>query len=395
MSGPLDGVRVLDFSCFQQGPYASVMLAALGAEVWKVERRDGGDPGRRLDVGPDGFSRYFEAHNRGKRSLTLDISGDAGREVALRLGERVEVVMENFRPGVMERLGLGYGAFRARNAGVIMLSASAFGAEGPLARRPGYDVTGQAMGGLMTLLSRGADAEPTTLPGGFADQVGAMQACVAVLAALLARERTGQGQHVDVSLLGSQIDLQAVYLTGFLHDGAQPFQRRRRTPTFTFYCAGDGRWLVIGVIDPRTWQALCRAMELPELLDDDRFQRGRARLENSDALEAILEERFAQADRESWLRRLEEADIPSAPVNDYAAVTGEEQAWRNGYFAKVRHPEFGSINVPGVPWRFSATPATASAAAPEPELGADAESILQEAGYSEAEIAGLRDADMI
>lgn len=164
MSGPLDGVRVLDFSCFQQGPYASVMLAALGAEVWKVERRDGGDPGRRLDVGPDGFSRYFEAHNRGKRSLTLDISGDAGREVALRLGERVEVVMENFRPGVMERLGLGYGAFRARNAGVIMLSASAFGAEGPLARRPGYDVTGQAMGVLMTLLSRGADAEPPPCP---------------------------------------------------------------------------------------------------------------------------------------------------------------------------------------------------------------------------------------
>lgn len=393
MAGPLDGVRVLDFTRFQQGPYATVMLADLGAEVWKVEARGGGDPGRNVDVGADGFCRYFEAHDRGKRSITLDVREEAGREVALRLAEGVDVAVDNFRPGVMDRLGLGYEALKGRNPRIIVAAASAFGAAGPLAAQPGYDVIGQATGGVMRLQSRDAEAEPVTMPGGFADQVGAMQLCVAVLAALLARERSGEGQRVEVSLLGSQIALQSVYLTGFLHDGQQPHHRHRRTPTFTFYRAGDGAWLVIGVIDQRNWEALCRALDLEGLIGDERFLGPRERMEQRAALEAILEQRFAGRDRAQWLVALSAADVPNAPVNDYAAIAGEEQAWANGYFATVEHPEFGEIRVPGVPWRFGGTPAGVAGVAPT--LGADTDAILEATGYSAAEIAGLREAEVI
>jgi CoA:oxalate CoA-transferase len=391
--GPLDGIRVLDLTRFQQGPYATVMLADLGAEIWKIEARGTGDPGRQVDVMPDGFGRYFEAYDRGKRSITLDTRTDAGSDVALRLAEQVDVVVDNFRPGVMDRLGLGDEALRARNAGIIIASASAFGADGPLAGRPGYDVIGQAMGGVMTLQAPDGEAEPVTMPGGFADQIGAMQLCVGVLSALLARERTGVGQRVDVSLLGSQIALQSVYLTGFLHNQEQPFSRRRRTPTFTFYQAADGRWLVIGVIDQRNWRALCTLLSLEELVEDARFVGPRERVQNSAALELILEEQFARRSRPEWLEALAAADIPNAPVNDYADITSEAQAWENGYFTEIEHPRHGAIKIPGVPWRFSETEAAASGAAPE--LGADTDAILREAGFSQGEIDGLRLADVI
>ena len=223
MSGPLEGYRILDLTRFQQGPYATVMLSDLGAEIWKVEP-PGGDPGRGVDSSPGEFNRYFEAHDRGKRSIVLNLRSDAGREVALRMAERVDAVIENYRPAVMDRLGLGYETLKALNPGIVMVSASAFGSLGPQAGEPGYDVIGQAMGGVMTLHAAGAGAEPVTLPGGFADQVGAMQACVALLAALLTRERNGGGgQQVDVSLLGSQIALQSVYLTGYMRTGEQQF----------------------------------------------------------------------------------------------------------------------------------------------------------------------------
>ena len=209
------------------------------------------------------------------------------------MAERVDAVIENYRPGVMDRLGLGYETLKALNPGIVMVSASAFGSLGPQAGEPGYDVIGQAMGGVMTLHAAGAQTEPVTLPGGFADQVGAMQACVAMLAALLTRERNGGGgQQVDVSLLGSQIALQSVYLTGYMRTGEQQFQRRRRTPTFSFYRASDARWFVLAVIDAKNWHALCGLLEQPEWEADERFRDAPARLRNSDTLEALLEVAF-------------------------------------------------------------------------------------------------------
>ena len=388
MAGPLEGYRILDFTRFQQGPYATVMLSDLGAEIWKVEP-PGGDPGRGVDSSPGEFNRYFEAHDRGKRSIVLDLRSDAGREVALRMAERVDAVIENYRPAVMDRLGLGYDTLKALNPGIVMVSASAFGSLGPQAGEPGYDVIGQAMGGVMTLHAAGAEAEPVTLPGGFADQVGAMQACVALLAALLTRERNGGGgQQVDVSLLGSQIALQSVYLTGYMRTGEQQFQRRRRMPTFTFYRASDGRWFVLAVIDAKNWHALCGLLEHPEWEADERFRDAPARLRNSDALEALLEAAFDRDDRAGWLRRLREVDIPCAPVNDYEAVAASEQVRVNGYITEVAD-ETGELQpVVGLPWRFSRTPGAVQGHAPL--LNADADAIMAECGYDTAQIEDLR-----
>ncbi len=390
MAGPLAGYRILDFTRFQQGPYATVMLSDLGAEIWKVEP-PGGDPGRGVDSTGEEFNRYFEAHDRGKRSIVLDLRSEAGREAALRMAAKVDAVIENYRPGVMERLGLGFETLREVNPAIVMVSASAFGALGPQAGEPGYDVIGQATGGVMTLHAANAEAEPVTLPGGFADQVGAMQACVAMLAALLERERNGQGargQQVDVSLLGSQIALQSVYLTGYLRTGEQSFHRRRRMPTFTFYQASDRRWFVLAVIDPRNWGALCRLLEHPEWEDDPRFCDAAARMANSDALEALLEEAFAQDDRDGWLARLREADIPCAPVNDYEALAASEQVWANGYLTELADEQGEMHRVVGMPWRFSETPGAVQGHAPK--LNADADAILAACGYAADEIAELR-----
>ena len=387
MQGPLAGYRILDFTRYQQGPAATVMLSDLGAEIWKVEQ-PGGDPGRQSDLGGDGFSSYFEAHDRGKRSIVLNLRKTEAQEAVLRMAEQVDGVIENYRPGVMERLGIGYRSLRERNPRLVMVSASAFGSVGPQVREPGYDVIGQATGGVMALQALGESEEPRTLPGGFADQVGAMQACVAMLAGLVARNDSGEGQHVDVSLLGSQIALQSAYLTGFLKTGQMPHMRRRRMPTFTFYQASDGLWLVIGVVDAKNWHALCALMGHPAWESDDRFATAAARLRNSDQLEELLEAGFASADRAEWLNRLREADIPSAPVNDYGDVQASEQVWQNGYLAEVEDPRYGSRQVTGLPWRFSKTPGAVQGRAPE--LNADADEILSQCGYSNAEIAALR-----
>ncbi|MCY3568850.1 MAG: CoA transferase [Chloroflexi bacterium] len=387
MAGPLHGYRILDFTRYQQGPFATVQLSDLGAEIWKVEP-PGGDPGRGSDLSTDGFSRYFEAHSRGKRSIVLNLREASAVNAVLTMAEHCDGVIENYRPGVMDRLGIGYETLSARNPRIVMVSASAFGSQGPQVGEPGYDVIGQATGGVMSLQALGDDAEPRTLPGGFADQVGAMQACIAMLAGLIAAKDSGHGQHVDVSLLGSQIALQSVYITGFLQDGQQPHMRRRRMPTFTFYQAADGRWLVIGVVDAKNWQALCELVRHPEWERDERFSTAPARLRHSAELEALLEDCFASADRDEWLRRLRAADIPSAPVNSYADVEASEQVWANGYLTEIPDPRYGTRRVTGLPWTFSETPGAVQGRAPE--LNADADSILSECGYSVDEIAALR-----
>ena len=390
MAGPLSGYRILDFTRYQQGPYATVLLSDLGAEIWKVEP-PGGDPGRGSERQADGFSAYFEAHDRGKRSIVLNLREPGAVEAALRLAARCDGVIENYRPGVLARLGLGYEALRAVNPQLVVVAASAFGAVGPQAGEPGYDVIGQATGGVMTLQALAEDgdaAEPRTLPGGFADQVGAMQACIAMLAGLLAAKESGEGQQVDVSLLGSQIALQSVYFTGFLHSGIQPRMRRRRMPTFTFYQCADDRWLVIGVVDAKNWRALCQLMGHEEWEADARFADAPSRLRHSAALEGLLEEQFAAADRDEWLQRLRGADIPSAPVNDYGEVAASEQVWLNGYLQEIEDARYGTRRVTGLPWQFSQTPAAIQGRAPE--LNADAAAILAECGYSDAEISQLR-----
>ena len=393
MSGPLTGIRVLDFTRLQQGPVATVMMAEMGAEIWKVEPREYGDLARQIEIVKMGISRAFEANSRGKQSITLDVRTDEGREIALRLGEQADVVVDNFRPGVMDRLGLGYEDYRKVNPQIIAASASALGGVGPQASRPGYDGIGQAVGGVMRVQSRGPDDEPRTIPGGMADSIGGLQLCVAILAALVARDRTGEGQFVETSLLGSQVHIQGRQLLGYTFGGGQHYERRRRAPLHTFYEARDGKWLMIVAATRDDWDKLCLVLEAEDLLHDPRFATPGDHAAHREELEAELEQRFARRPRHEWLERLDAADIANGPVQSHADLVEYEQAWANGYLASVDHPTLGKVTVHGTPWRFSATPAEVPEAAPE--LGADTDAILAAAGYDRDEIAAFRAAEVI
>ena len=394
MSGPLSGIRVLDFTRLQQGPVATVMMAELGAEIWKVEAREYGDLARQIEIVKLGISRAFEANSRGKQSITLDVRTDAGREIALRLGEHADVVVDNFRPGVMDRLGLGYEGYRQRNPQIIAASASALGGVGPQASRPGYDGIGQAVGGVMRVQSRGPDDEPRTIPGGMADSIGGLQLCVAILAALVARDRTGEGQFVETSLLGSQVHIQGRQLLGYTFGGGQHYERRRRAPLHTFYQAQGWQ-----VADDRRRDATatgtgCASRWRPRNCCTTRASRLPAttprtarslRPNSSSASRAVR----ATSGSNDWTP----PTSPTVPCSPHADLVEYEQAWANGYLASVDHPTLGKVTVHGTPWRFSATPAEVPAAAPE--LGADTDAILAAAGYNPDEIAAFRAAEVI
>ena len=234
MASAFSGVRILDFSRYQQGPFATVLLSDMGAEVIKVEE-PGGEPGRSTGLGADGFSAYFEAHNRGKKSITLNMREERAREVVRRLAPSCDVVLENYRPGVMERWGLGYDDLRQLKPDIILASASAWGRNGPWAERGGYDHAAQAFSGVMSEQGGGSAKTPQALIGGFADSIGAMMLAFGISTALVARERTGLGQHVDVSLIGAMLALQARLLTIYFGTGERIGFECRRSATYTHY----------------------------------------------------------------------------------------------------------------------------------------------------------------
>lgn len=393
MPGPLTGIRILDFTRYQQGPYATVMLSDLGADVIKVEERTNGDLGRALGRQPDGWCAYFEAHNRNKRSITIDSRTPKGREICHQLAATVDVVCDNFRPGVMQRLGLDYESLSKVNPRVITASASGFGTEGPNTYEPSFDVIGQGMGGIMVAQGGGPGCEPVNLIGGFADQVGAMVFALGITTAIIARELHGVGQHVDVSLLGSQIAVQNLPLQAFLRHGYQPVSEKKQNPLFTYYTGSDGKSLTIGILDPKWWPNLCRVLDREDLITDPRFIEPRDRHENRHDLIAELEASFARQPRDYWIPRLKEADVPCGPVNTYEEVAADSQVRANHYITDVEHPLFGPVAVPGSPIRMSKHETGPRHFAPE--LGQHTEEILLDLGYSWEQIAQLKDEQVI
>ena len=392
MAGPLTGVKILDFTRYQQGPYATVMLSDLGATVLKVEPREG-DPGRSLGLKPDGWCAYFEAHDRNKRSITIDVRKPEGKAIVYKLVQEYDVVTDNFRPSVMKRLELDYDALSKINPRVITATATGFGPEGPYAHRPSFDSMGQAMGGIMSVQGGGPDEPPEDVMGGLADQVGAMVFALGISSAIIARERQGIGQHVDVSLFGSQLALQTYQLTGMMRDGSQHKTPHRLMPTFTYYRCQDGKYLSLGILIPKWWEALCRILGREDLSRDERFEDAHRRQRNREALLAELDAAFQQRPREEWLALLMDADVPCGPVNDYAALATEPQALENGYIASLEHPSLGRVGVVGSPIKMTKTPAGPAACAPE--LGQHTEEVLLELGYDWAAIERLKVAEVI
>jgi crotonobetainyl-CoA:carnitine CoA-transferase CaiB-like acyl-CoA transferase len=403
MTMPLEGIRVVDWTIWQQGPVASVMLGDLGADVIKIEERVGGDPGRGvlraqgLDL-TDRPNFYFEANNRNKRSIAVDLKKRDGVEIVRRLADGADVFVQNFRKGVAGRLGLDAASLRARNPRLIYASATGYGPEGPESGAPSFDYLGLARSGIM--LSAGEpDDEPLAIAGGIADQMGAVMLAYGVLAALIARDRIGRGQEVDASHLGSMSWLQGLGLSARLMLGrALPRQSRRyaTNPLWNHYRCGDGEWLALSMLQPdRYWGRLCEVLEMPALADDARFRDIHARMLHCGDCIALLDEAFARRPRAEWLRRLAEGgDFIASVVNSVDDLPDDPQMLANGYVAPFPHPAFGDTTVVGIPVRLSETPG--SIRLPAPEFGQHTEEILTDIlGYSWDDVARLRDSEVI
>lgn len=403
MPMPLEGIRVIDWTIFQQGPVASAMLGDLGAEVIKIEEREGGDPGRGvikisgIDLA-DRPNFYFEANNRNKKSITLDLKKPAAREIVYQLVAKSDVFVQNFRLGVAARLGLDYATLRPHNPRLIYASATGYGPEGPDAADPAFDQMGLARSGIMMAAGE-PDMPPLQIGGGIADQMGAVVLAYGVLAALLARERHGVGQEVDASHLGSMLMLQGLSLSARLMMGfAFPRVARKHAsnPLWNHYRCADDKWVCLGMIQPgRYWAGFCRALGRPELADDARFTDLRTLAANASAAIEIFDEVFASKPRDEWLRRLRAGgDFIFTVVNSVDDLPDDPQVRANDYIVDFEHPQFGTIQVVGVPVRLRQTPG--SVRLPAPEFGQHTEEILSELlGYDWEQIGRLKDQEVI
>src|SRR3990172_180657 len=314
--GPLAGIRVLDFTVFQQGPQASLVFADMGASVIKVEVPNFGDLGRVVGMtGEDRFSPYFVAHNRGKRSITLDLKNDRAKQVALQIAERSDVAVHNFRPGVMERLGLGYEDMRSVNPRIIYGHASGYGTKGPRAGHPAFDLAAQAQGGIINLTGE-AGGYPLPAGAAIADYVGALNLATAVISALYARERTGTGQKIETSLLGSQIAMQAWQIQYYITHGwvGRAGRGHHYLPTIWRVFKTADSHAVVGGLPENRWPAFCQALGLPEIEQDPRFANYMTRMAHIDELYAILDETFPKKTTAEWMELLQAADCICPPV---------------------------------------------------------------------------------
>ena len=326
--GPLDGVRVADFSRILAGPYATMVLGDLGMEVIKVERPETGDDTRAW--GPPWFadtSTYYEGLNRNKRSVVLDLEDEADRRLARRLAERSDVLVENFRPGKMDRWGLGYGDLADRNPGLVYCTISGFGSTGPGAELPGYDLLVQAMSGLMSITGY-PDGPPTKVGVALLDMITGLYATTGILAALNARTTTQRGQHIEVSLFDAALSALLNVGSGYVFAGTPGERRGNRHPSiapYQTYRAADG-YLVLAVGSQKLWERTCHLLERDDLVNDPAFATNSDRVTNVDRLEAQLESRLRHRTVADWVRVFREAGIPAGPVNSVpdAFVVAEE-----------------------------------------------------------------------
>jgi len=400
MNLPLEGIRVLDMTIWQQGPVATQMLGDMGAEVIKIEERVGGDPGRGLVWHSDRtkLNTYFECHNRNKKGITLDLAKKSGREVLYRLIEKSDVFVQNFRPGVAEKLKMDYRTVSKINPRIIYASGTGWGSKGPDARKPAFDVLAQGRGGMLSVSGEPDEPPPLIQVNGAADWVGSSMLAYGIMVALFNRERHGTGQEVEVSLLGSQAFMGQLGFQRYLFSGKAPRRVSRKAvgnPLWNTYQAGDGKWLILAALQSqRFWPLLCRALCIEEAENDVRFCSIEARRDSSAELIVILDKAFATKPRAEWINLLEEADIPCAPVNDYADLAADVQMEANDYIVDFDHPVAGKVKLVGIPVRLGATPGRIRMGAPEFSQHTE-EVLLEVGGYSWEEIAELKSQEVI
>lgn len=386
----LEGLKVLDVGQVIAAPFAASILADLGADVIKIEMPDGGDNARQNLPMTDGVSTYFIQFNRSKRGVTLNMK--KGREILLRMVAKADVIVENFRPGVMSRLGIDYEELKKVNPSIIMASISGFGQEGPYALKAGYDPLAQAMSGIMSVTGF-PDTPPLRAGASIADIMAAQNAVIGILAALDHRRRTGQGQYIDVSLLDSALVGLASVMQVYLTDHSTVPARRGNG-----YAAGapggayptkDGSWVVTLALGDRAWKALVEVLDQPELLDDPRFITNQTRAENYEVLDEIVSAWTEQYDVDECVELLGAASLPAGPILSIDEVYRDAhiREWRQ-MFTTVDHPGIGNVEITNQAIHMTKTnPHVRSSA---PTLGQHNDEVYSDLGFSEAEIDQLR-----
>lgn len=374
----LDNLTVIECATFVTGPYATSLLADLGARVIKIESAPDGDPYR--DFAPDPVYSFNFAHlNRNKESLVLDLKAPQGKEICLELLKSADVFVENFRPGAAQRLGLGYDALREVNSKLVYCSISAFGQTGPYAEKPGFDTLGQAMSGLLSLLSDPND--PKVMGMAVSDYVTGLSAAYGILGALLARVNSGVGCRVETSLLQATLSFIGETAAGYLRTGNVPnrLARVKNAHAFALVCQ-DGKPLAIHCSVPeKFWLALLKAVERTDIAADERFKTRDGRRQNYELLEQTLAPTFKTKTRDEWLAILEANDVPAVPLYNVAEVLDDPQVKHLGLMEELEHPQAGKLSFVGGPVRYDNFARENSL--PPPLVGEHSAKILRELGF--------------
>lgn len=388
---PLENIKVLDLTRVLAGPYASMIMADFGAEIIKIESPKIGDDSRAFGPFVGKESAYFMSLNRGKRSMTMNLKNPKAQNLFKEMVKKADVVLENYRPGTMEKFGLGYEEIKKINPQIIYTACSGFGHSGPYSSKPAYDVIVQGMGGIMSITGQ-ENGEPTRVGASVGDLTAGLFAVIGTLTALYNREKTGIGQKVDVAMLDCQVAILENAISRYLVSGVAPGPIGNRHPSITpfeAFKAKDG-YVIIAVGNDRLWKKFCDLVNHPELIEDERFVSNVKRTENQKQLKAILDTIFPDKTVDEWLEAIDGAGIPCGPINTVDRVMKDPQVIAREMIVEVDHPVAGKFKMPGIPIKLSETPGTVET--PAPLLGQHTEEILHEIlGLSKEEVAKLKE----
>jgi formyl-CoA transferase/CoA:oxalate CoA-transferase len=395
MAKALEGIKVLDLSRALAGPYCTMMLADMGAEVIKLEMPGRGDDSR--SWGPpfvEGESAYFMSINRNKKSITLNMKSDKSTEIVHKLIKQSDVLVENFRPGAMERLGLGYEQVKAMNPRIIYCSISGFGQDGPYRMLPGFDQVLQGMGGLMSITGE-LGGPPIKVGVAIADISGGMFASNGILVALYNREKTGKGQMVDVSLLDSQVAWLTYRAGAYFASGEVPQPMGSGHPVIVPYQAFKAKdvFINIAVGNDQLWERFCKAVSLENVMNDPKFATNAKRVENREEIVKIISDLIVTKDGEEWLKILTDAGIPCGPIYTVDKIFADPQVLHREMVKELDHPKAGKVKVTGIPIKLSDTPGEVETA--PPVLGQHTQEVLTELGYNDKDLEKLKQEKVI